>query len=213
MPQKQGAKLPLWDYFTFVETHKAPLIETSKRLWADALLSSLQDLKLILPKMKLGILPSLTQAGPSSRVPISADDSTSTQLWKGKIWSSSKLLPSPSVLLLPSISKSCQFCFFFFWPWQEAGEVLVPNQALNPHLGQWNHWVLITGLPGNPPILSLFLSFFNNFIYLFLATLGFCCCTGFSLAVECGLLLVVASFVAEHGLQVSRASEVVARGL
>ena len=54
---------------------------------------------------------------------------------------------------------------------------------------------------------------FNNFIYLFLATLGFCCCTGFSLAVECGLLLVVASFVAEHGLQVSRASEVVARGL
>ena len=103
--------------------------------------------------------------------------------------------------------------FFFFWPWQEAGEVLVPNQALNPHLGQWNHWALITGLPGNPPILSLFLSFFNNFIYLFLATLGFHCCTGFSLAVECGLLLAVASFVAEHGLPVSRASEVVACGL
>ena len=125
-------------------------------------------------------------------------------------------LPNSSLLLLSSSSHqsaSLVNSVFFFWPWQEAGEVLVPNQALNPHLGQWNHWVLITGLPGNPPILSLFLSFFNNFIYLFLATLGFCCCTGFSLAVECGLLLVVASFVAEHGLQVSRASEVVAIGL
>ena len=50
---------------------------------------------------------------------------------------------------------------------------------------------------------------FNNFIYLFLAVLGLRCHVGFSLAVESrgyalvevhGLLLVVVSLVAEHGL-------------
>ena len=49
----------------------------------------------------------------------------------------------------------------------------------------------------------------NNFIYLFLAVLGLCCCSGFSLVVEgggyslvtvCGLLITVASVVVEHGL-------------
>ena len=50
----------------------------------------------------------------------------------------------------------------------------------------------------------------NNFIYLFiLAVLGLLCCTGFSLVAEfrdyspvavCGLLIAVASLVAEHGL-------------
>ena len=50
--------------------------------------------------------------------------------------------------------------------------------------------------------------FLKIFIYLFLAALGLRCCAGFSscrergllFVVECGLLIVVASLVAEHGL-------------
>ena len=41
----------------------------------------------------------------------------------------------------------------------------------------------------------------NNFIYLFLAVLGHCCCEGFSLVVVCGLL------IAEHGLWVRSLQE------
>ena len=56
---------------------------------------------------------------------------------------------------------------------------------------------------------------------LFLAVLGLGCCVGFSLVavsrgyslVEHGLLIVVASLVAEHRLQGVQASAVVARGL
>ena len=53
------------------------------------------------------------------------------------------------------------------------------------------------------------LSFFIYIIYLFLAVLGLCCCTGFSpvvasrvysLVAAHRLLIVVASLVAEHGL-------------
>ena len=53
------------------------------------------------------------------------------------------------------------------------------------------------------------------FYYLFLAVLGLQCCAGFSLAVAdegyslvaaCGVLIVVASFIVEHGLQALRAS-------
>ena len=49
----------------------------------------------------------------------------------------------------------------------------------------------------------------NNCIYLFLAVLSLGCCAGFSLVVEsggyslvavCGLLILVASLVAEHRL-------------
>ena len=52
-------------------------------------------------------------------------------------------------------------------------------------------------------------SFFKNFIYLFSAVLGLCCCMDFSqiaasgaslLVAVRGLLTVVASLVAEHGL-------------
>ena len=51
--------------------------------------------------------------------------------------------------------------------------------------------------------------FFFNFIYLFLAVLGLCCCTrafsscgeqGLLFVVVSGLLIAVASLVAEHGL-------------
>ena len=51
--------------------------------------------------------------------------------------------------------------------------------------------------------------FFLNFIYLFLAVLGLCCCTrafsscgeqGLLFVVVSGLLIAVASLVAEHGL-------------
>ena len=62
---------------------------------------------------------------------------------------------------------------------------------------------------------SLFLFCFYNkfiylFIYLFLAALGLCCCTwafssyvqqGLLFVVVCGLLIAVASLVAEHGLE------------
>ena len=53
------------------------------------------------------------------------------------------------------------------------------------------------------------------FIYLFLVTLGFRCCArafsscgqrGLLFVVVCGLLIALASFVAEHGLQVRRLS-------
>ena len=57
----------------------------------------------------------------------------------------------------------------------------------------------------------LFRSFFNKFIfiYLFLAALGLCCCArafsscgerGLLFVAVCGLLIAVASLVAEHWL-------------
>ena len=58
--------------------------------------------------------------------------------------------------------------------------------------------------------IKIFLIFFFIF-YLFLAVLGLCCCTwafsscgewGLLFIAVCGLLIVVASLVAEHGLQV-----------
>ena len=56
---------------------------------------------------------------------------------------------------------------------------------------------------------SFFLNKFIYFIYLFLAALGLRCCTwafsscgerGLLFVVVCGLLIAVASLVAEHGL-------------
>ena len=70
-------------------------------------------------------------------------------------------------------------------------------------------------------ILLIFLNI-NLFIYLFLAALGLCCCSqAFSSCGERGLLFIavhrpliaVASLVAEHGLQDTRVSAVVAHGL
>ena len=68
-------------------------------------------------------------------------------------------------------------------------------------------------LPRQKPIFLWFVEllyyyYFLNFIYLFLAVLGFCCCVGFSLVVSRGysqiavrgLLTAVASVVVEHGL-------------
>ena len=58
-------------------------------------------------------------------------------------------------------------------------------------------------------VLDCVFIFFNNFIYLFLAVLDVRCYTGFSVVVESrgyslvaalGLLIVVASLVAEHRL-------------
>ena len=66
--------------------------------------------------------------------------------------------------------------------------------------------ILTTGSPGK----SLYqLVFFIYNFYLFLAVLGLCCCVGFSLiamsrgycpVVVRGLLIAVASPVAQHGL-------------
>ena len=74
-----------------------------------------------------------------------------------------------------------------------------------------------------------FISYFYLFIYLFLAALGLCCCTrafsscgkrGLLFVAVHGLLIVVASIVAEHGLQAHGLQQfwhvdsvVVARGL
>ena len=61
--------------------------------------------------------------------------------------------------------------------------------------------------------------FFYNFIYLFLAMLGLCGCTGFFLMAARGgyslvavrrLLIAVASLSGEHGLQGTQASVVAA---
>ena len=68
--------------------------------------------------------------------------------------------------------------------------------------------MILLGLQGNPVRLGIEVKtlFFTNFIYcLFLAVLGLCCCVqAFSSCGEfvaaCGLLLAVASLVAEHGL-------------
>ena len=52
----------------------------------------------------------------------------------------------------------------------------------------------------------LLIYFFNNFIYLFLAVLGLCCCVvlvvsrGYSLIAVHGLLITVTSLVAERWL-------------
>ena len=55
----------------------------------------------------------------------------------------------------------------------------------------------------------MYFFFFNNFIYLFFAALGLRCCAwafsscserGLLFVVACGLLIAVASLVAEHGL-------------
>ena len=43
--------------------------------------------------------------------------------------------------------------------------------------------------------------FKNSFIYLFFIVLGLRCWEGFSLVAMRGLLIAVASFVVEHGLQ------------
>ena len=59
------------------------------------------------------------------------------------------------------------------------------------------------------PMLEIRIIFLNNFISLFLAMLSVCCFLGFSVVVASGgcslvamlgLLIVVASLVAEHGL-------------
>ena len=63
---------------------------------------------------------------------------------------------------------------------------------------------------------------FNKFIYLFLAALGLCCCAwafsscgeqGLLFVAVCGLLIAMASLVAEHGALGTRASVVVTRRL
>ena len=76
-------------------------------------------------------------------------------------------------------------------------------------------WVILFPSLSFPPISFPILSFFFQFIYfyLFLAALGLCCCVqAFSSCGEQGLLfvavhrllIVVASLVVEHGLQVRR---------
>ena len=58
-------------------------------------------------------------------------------------------------------------------------------------------------------ILFIYFCLFLNFIYLFLVLLGLCCCVwafsscgewGLLFFAVCGLLIAVASLVAEHGL-------------
>ena len=69
---------------------------------------------------------------------------------------------------------------------------------------------------------SYIILFINSFTYLFLAVLGLCCCTGFSLvvlnkgcspAVGSGFLVAVASLAVEHRRQGAQASVAAAPGL
>ena len=74
---------------------------------------------------------------------------------------------------------------------------------------------LTPDLQKTKPYLSLFFFLINLFIYLFLATLGLCCCTrafsscgkwGPLFIAVCGPLTIAASVVAEHRLQTRRLS-------
>ena len=69
---------------------------------------------------------------------------------------------------------------------------------------------------------SVFLFFFNNFIYLFLVVLDLCCCTGFSVVVESrgyflaavgGLLIMVAPLLQSTGARVHMDSAAAVLGL
>ena len=73
----------------------------------------------------------------------------------------------------------------------------------------WQVSLTVADLEGGLPRLFFFFFFINLFIYLFLAVLGLLCCTracssggerGLLFVAVRGLLIAVASFVAEHGL-------------
>ena len=78
-------------------------------------------------------------------------------------------------------------------------------QTCVPCIGRW---ILNHCATREVPVDHSFFSFVNKFI-LFLAALGLCCCAqafsssgerGLLFIAVCGLLIVVASLVAEHGL-------------
>ena len=71
--------------------------------------------------------------------------------------------------------------------------VIPPEVYENPHL-------LHTPCPTCSHYFKLPILLLLLFICEFGAVLGLCCCTGFPLASELGLLLTVASLVAEHRL-------------
>ena len=108
-------------------------------------------------------------------------------------------------------TKSCLLFFFFFWPRRAACGILVPRPGIEPMppaLRAWslNHWTA-------SEVPSQLFFFFNKFIYfihIFLAALGprcwaqaFSSCgeRGLLFFVVHGLLIAVASLVAEHRLQ------------
>ena len=96
---------------------------------------------------------------------------------------------------------------------RHACGIQFPDQGSNLGPLHWEHGVLSTASPGKSLQVSFNFLFLNKFIYFlfyFLAVLGLCCCArAFSGCGERGLLfvavrrllIVVASLVAEHGLQ------------
>ena len=106
---------------------------------------------------------------------------------------------SPGIVMIPD----CVFCYRICWSLIHRQCSLQSQdpvfQGLLPNLSS-----LESSWYGSCPTLfdQLFLLFFKkNFIYLFLAMLGLCCCAqAFSGCSEWGLLIAEASLAAEHGL-------------
>ena len=101
--------------------------------------------------------------------------------------------------------------FWFFG--HEACGILAPQPGIESVPPALESEVLTTGLPGkSPPYLPIYLSIYLSMylsIYLCLVALGLRCCAraftscserGLLCVAVCGLHIVVASLVAEHGL-------------
>ena len=108
-------------------------------------------------------------------------------------------LPNKLHMLSNFFNWKTNFLFFFFFAAPRSTQDLSsPNQGSNPHPLQWNT--------------ESFFFLLNKFIYsiyLFLAALGLLCCVlafsscrkrGLLFVAVPGLLIAVASLVAEHGL-------------
>ena len=89
--------------------------------------------------------------------------------------------------------------------------ILVPQPGIEPAPPALEGEILTAGPPEkSPSVFCLFVCFLVNFfLSLFFDALGVCCCAqalsscgerGLLFVVVCGLLIVMASFVAEHGL-------------
>ena len=106
----------------------------------------------------------------------------------------------------------CSFDSNFKWPTFKFASSFfcLIKFAIEPFLWIFQLSYFILQLQNFCLVLFLKNKFIYLFIYLFLAALGLCCCMwalsscgeqGLLFVVVCGLLTVVASLVAEHGLQ------------
>ena len=110
--------------------------------------------------------------------------------------------------------------FGFFWPHCIVCGILVPRPGIEPGPQQWERQILTTRLPGNFQVMGFLKTYWKQslswpgfllFIYLFLAVLGLCCYTGFSLVQRAGgsslalvLLMAGASLIRSMGSRARR---------